>query len=428
MHFRRREPRHWFSYKTDRTSAGSLHPATQVTTTLLAAMAAMALNRFLTLSQPLFFAAFAQTFERSTTAVAAVFSIAAATHAFATPATGLLATRLGSLRVLAVGGALVGLGLLFSSWAPELTILYLSYGIVLAAGRTMIGFVPIAGLVSTEYPQRKGAALGSVFFVALALAVLLTPLTQWVIDLWGWRWALATTAVIALATVQPLALLAMRRSHPGAIAPAEDGFSTPLTPRRASAILRSMARPPMAWLGLAHAGIGLTIGGGSITLIAHLGDRGIQPAQAALALSALILAASIGSLVGGTVSDRLGRELTYSLAGTLKVLALVGLMGASMGRPWLVYLAMVVYGLGWGGTGTVEGAIVGDLFPDKEVPSRLGILEALTGAFGSGAVLITALLHDRYGSYSPGLAVAALAVCLSTLAYWQVGPRRHPKD
>jgi sugar phosphate permease len=77
-------------------------------------------------------------------------------YALASPAVGLAFDRLGPRLLMPLGAALVGIGLVLSSFANSLLGLYFTYGIVTALGQGALSFVGHNALISFWFVRRRG--------------------------------------------------------------------------------------------------------------------------------------------------------------------------------------------------------------------------------------------------------------------------------
>src|ERR1700681_4374702 len=77
------------------------------------------------------------------------------------PLQGYLIDKFGPRLLVAIGGALSGLGWVAASYATSLTMLYLTYGLLCGIG-TGIVYIGIIGLMVRWFPDRRGLATGVV--------------------------------------------------------------------------------------------------------------------------------------------------------------------------------------------------------------------------------------------------------------------------
>ena len=93
------------------------------------------------------------------------------------------------------------------------------------------------------------------------------------------------------------------------------------------------------------------------------------------------------------------------------------MIAMTVGDPiWLVYLTIVLYGVGHSAGNPTYGAVIGDIFSGRKIGLIFGFLEisfGLGSAFGSW---IGGYLFDITGSYAWSFAVCLLCFIISGLA------------
>ena len=257
---------------------------------------------------------------------------------------GLLLDRMPSTPIMAWSAALVGSGdLLFAFWARGFAsglILRLLSGLVLG-GLYLPGLKYIADTVPSA---RRGRATG--IFIGVLVAAYALPLFY--VDVLtpsvGWRSTMATVGVLELIGAAIFLAWVPGAPHP---APSERaGFS-----RYVGDVLRNQ---PARRLILAYAAHNWELFGmwGWMTpfMVASLTVRGQAPAQAlawggTLAAAIIGLGGSLGAIVGGRVSDRLGRARAATLMLAVS-LACSLVFGWLITAPVILIVAVgLVYGL-----------------------------------------------------------------------------------
>jgi len=123
------------------------------------------------------------------------------------------------------------------------------------------------------------------------------------------------------------------------------------------------------------------------------------------------------TILWGSVSDRLGRSMAYSIAVFVTAMGLVGMIAMTLGAPlWLVYLTIALYGVGHSAGNPTYGAVIGDIFAGRKIGLIFGFLEisfGLGSAFGSW---IGGYLFDTTGSYAWPFALCLLCFIMSGVA------------
>jgi MFS family permease len=169
-----------------------------------------------------FFVAMLDAFGWSRAATAGVISLAIIFEGACLPWAGGLIDRLGGRKTLISGGLVLAVGLGFASTVSALWQFYFWIGIVSAVGIALIGMVPHVAIISREFPERRGTALGIAWAGGGVGIVMLVPVTQLMIDKWGWSPAYLGLAAITVLLVVPPVLFFMPRSSTATPGPAGD--------------------------------------------------------------------------------------------------------------------------------------------------------------------------------------------------------------
>lgn len=350
-----------------------------------------------------FFEPFATAFAAQRADVSLVFGLSGLIYFTLGIGGGMLADRYGPRAVCCAGMVCIALGLLATSFAQSMSMVYLAYGVGIGVGIALV-YSPAIACVQPWFTRRRGLAAG-IASSGIGAGTLLGPLlAAAVIAALQWRDALRVLALAVLLIGLGAATLLRR-------APASGG---PGAGAPAGATLREALRSPgFWWLYL----VALSCGPTMFIPFAHASaaarDLGITEARAV----GLVGVIGIGSLVGrfaiGMLADRLGRGRTLVL------------MQFSMGASYLLwygaggYPALVVFalwfGLTYGGIVSMLPAICMDLFGARAVSGIIGSLYSgaalgnLLGPVAAGAVF------DRTGSYGP---VMAGCMALSLVSTW----------
>ena len=379
-------------------------------------------------SYSVFLVAFVREFGWSRSLVAGGFSVFVLVHGSASPIVGWLAGRVGARRVILAGGCLLGCGLLLTAETKAWWHLYLAFGGVTALGLTMAGWIPAVVLVRGWFPSRFGTAIG-ITSAGIGVGIFgLVPFSQFLIDRLGWRWAFRVLAALIVGWVLP-ATAGLVHDPSSLDASAS---STPSRDPRARAktgaswMLAAAVRDWHFW-GLA----GVFFTGNFVTQlllvhqVAYLVDHGVSPLAAAWVGGLAGLASIVGKMGLGAFSDRVGRELAYSLSfgcivASVGTLVLAGRYPSS-GLP---YLYAVLIGVGYGGMAPLAPAAASDLFSGPAFSTIFGtVYTSLCLGVASGA-WVAGRIFDGTGSYALALWVALGMAVVSPALLWVVAPRR----
>jgi FSR family fosmidomycin resistance protein-like MFS transporter len=148
---------------------------------------------------------------------------------------------------------------------------------------------------------------------------------------------------------------------------------------------------------------------------------GSSPLLASAALSVMLFAGGVGTLVGGPLADRFGRRAV--LAGSMFLLSpLIYAFTLSGALPGMVFLAFV-------GAATIGTFGVTVVMGQEYLPGRIGVAAGVTmglsiGLGGAGAPILGAVA-DNYGLPATMLAISTLPLVGLALALSL--PRERPE-
>ena len=176
-------------------------------------------------------------------------------------------------------------------------------------------------LVARSFGRRRGLAMAITRFGLTAALILMPPLSAALIAVFGWRHAWLAIGAGALVLVLPLALGVRREPRPASLAPSRPGAVR----RRPQAILPvarlgdlPLPTPSARRLLFISAGPPLVTTGVMLHAVPMLHGVGLEPTEAALALSVCGAAGGVGTVVAGGVADRLStRTLLTGMSGLL---------------------------------------------------------------------------------------------------------------
>jgi MFS family permease len=163
----------------------------------------------------------------------------------------------------------------------------------------------------------------------------------------------------------------------------------------------------------------------SVHLVAYLLDKGYSPILAASVMGLQGLINVIGTLVGGMLGDRIGREKTVTLGIVMFIacIVLLNIGGLIVSNP-LIYGFAIFFGIGYGMAFPALMASAADLFQGKHFGSILGVI-MLSGYFG-GAIgaWLGGFFFDLTHAYRVNFLVAGALMLTSAALIWKAGPGR----
>lgn len=362
---------------------------------------------------------------------ASIAAINFVVYALASPVVGLAFDRLGPRLLMPLGAALVGIGLLLSAFSNSLLGLYFSYGIVTALGQGALSFVGHNALISFWFVRRRATAIGIASMGQGLGALVMVPMTQLLINYFGWRWTYVFTGGLLLLLLVPANALFQRR-NPEEVGQFPDGDSAPSsdTPGRHGHhdsgksggqrdwTLGEAARSFPFWcITVGHLALGTALFMINTHAIAHFVAVGYEKLAASFYFGFIGFIRIGATIIWGSLSDRLGRSQAYGLATMVTALGVGCMIAMTFGAPlWLVYLTIALYGIGHSAGNPTYGAVIGDIFSGRKIGLIFGFLEisfGLGSAFGSW---IGGYLFDTTGSYAWSFTVCLICFIISGFA------------
>jgi MFS family permease len=410
--------------------------------------------------------AFAQEFGISRTVAVTPWTMFLIVTAVASPLLGRAYDEFADRDLLTASMVLIAGGWLAVYVAPDISLVILAYAAFHALG-LQLAFIGTTTAIARRYAGVSGLALGIAYAgPGIGVAVAL-PVAAGLIQTAGWRAAslafLAASLVgvvfVWLMTAGPPVLVPARRpagatrekeaelaarasglhetAAPGAVSagfeplPAGSGGARSVAASggagssAARSGIRRIVRTRRFWLLFGGAvAIGAFDEGVLQAFLPHAVRSGFGAGFAASALGAQSLAYVAGQVVGGSLSDRLGRRAIGLVAAAVIAGGVLLAFGASAAVPALALAGIIAHGIGTGATIAVRSAAFSDVFGGPNFGTIFGLLAVAYPVGGTIAVYAGALSVDRLGTYLPMVGLVLVAIAAWVGALWIAGPRR----
>jgi MFS family permease len=276
------------------------------------------------------------------------------------PFAGAIADRFGTIRVLAVGAIMYGVGLVLMAYATSAAMLDISAGLLIGFGLAGCSFNIVLAAFGKLVPERwhslsfgAGTAAGSFG------QFLFSPLAVMLIDAFGWQNAL-TIFGVGMLLILPLSLAL---ATPPAGAPATAGAAAPQSLKRA--LSEALGHRSYILLVLGFFTCGFQLQFITVHMPAYLADRGLSAQVGGWTIAVIGLFNIVGSVYAGWLGNRLPKRYILSMIYFLRAAAVLAfisfpvstvtaiLFGAAMGLLWLSTvpptnaLVAVMFGTRW---------------------------------------------------------------------------------
>jgi MFS family permease len=381
-------------------------------------------------SYTVFLVAFIEAFGWSRAETSLAYSVSQLIAGVSSPFVGALVDRLGPRRLLLLGAGLLILGLIGSSFVTALWQIILLYGVVMTLGANCLGLVVFVPVLSRQFVRRRGMAISIVQSANGFGRAVSAPLVQLSISGVGWRPTYLLQAVVMAAVALPLAAL-FRRADPAGrdganLAAADAPPILPVEARIPGWTLGEAIRTPHFWLLFA---VYLFTGLGSFFVSLHqlafAIDIGFDPIYAASVLGMGAFLAVFGTIVTGTLSDYIGREVSAILAYGFSIVGVIcALLIYSPDQHLLLWLHACFFGLTWGARGPAITAKTADLFPGPQLGTILGVITIGSGLGAAVGAWAAGWIFDLTGSYRVAFMLSIVSYVGGVIAFWAL--RRPP--
>jgi MFS family permease len=333
-----------------------------------------------------------------------------------TPIFGAIADRFGTWRVLALSGIFYSSGLVLMAWSDSATMLYVGGGLLVGLGVASGSFgIVLAAFARNVAPERRTLAFGIGTAAGSAGMFLFAPLSQGMIDAYGWFNSLVFMA--AMMTVIPLIAIPLRgNSRSGRTSQSEIDQSM-------GAALRE-AFGHSSYLLLVS---GFFVCGFQVAFItahfpAYISDIGIEPRYAVIALALIGFFNIIGSLAAGVIGQRYSKPIFLAAIYVGRAIVITAFLLLPQ-TPFTVIAFAVLMGLLWLSTVPPTNSLVAIMFGTRHL-GLLGGFVFLSHQVGSFlGVWLGGYLYDIYGSYD---VVWWLGVALglgAAVVHWPISER-----
>ncbi len=157
--------------------------------------------------------------------------------------------------------------------------------------------------------------------------------------------------------------------------------------------------------------------------VAYMVDGGYDSMLAA-SIVGLIGLVSIGSKIGsGWISDRLGREKSWTIALFCISASMLPLLASRLpGMSMLIFLYAVVFAIGYGMVTPLVPAVTSDMFAGERLGSIYGVVTIASGLGNATGAWMGGYIFDSTGSYFLALVAAAMAGIISMAGVWVTAP------
>lgn len=352
-----------------------------------------------------------------------VFSVANSVGFISMIAGGLLSDRYGPRWIVFAGGLMFGSGMIISGYAGSVAVLIMGYGLLLGFGLSFVYGCTINNTIKF-FPDRRGMAGGLTTAAYGISSVLTAPAASALNDMAGVRNTFRILGIVFIVIICAGSFFLKK---------CPDGFMqecSGVSPAAADAGMKSarhkdytpleMLRTPVFYVMLLFLTCGGVFGMMIISSAHTIGVEmaGLSVYAASLMVSVLCIFNTMGRLVAGTLSDKLGRINTLTAAMLIAVAGLIILYFADIrGSFPLFAIGVILVGVCFGTFMGVFPGFTTDRFGAKHNTVNYGIMWigfSLAGIVGPSILTKAAAATGNYRmAFMLALAIAVLGLIMS---------------
>jgi len=369
-----------------------------------------------------FFNPIAAEFGWSYAAISFAASLRSIEGGIASPIVGFAADRYGPRSLLFIGSILSGFGFIFlgkinSLWSFYLLFIFLSITLSLT--------LPVPGwtAVANWFVTKRGTAIG-ILSASVGMGGLLIYTVNWLIGIFGWRYALTLIGVIMWIVGIPASLVVRHRPEPYGFFPDGEVYSQSIlsdskrladniqTDKTKEFSVRQALKTRSFWLLVAA----VTISNGTVhAVIVHimpyLISLNFARERSSIIASGLVFVSVVGRLGLGWLTNRINTRYLLAIALFLQVLGLIIL--SRIQNFWQALFFVLLYGPGYGGVITLRLTLLAEYFGRRSFGTIQGIVMAIAIVATMSFPLLTGIYYDLFGSYQSAWLIMAMLVFVS---------------
>jgi MFS family permease len=350
------------------------------------------------------------------------------------PFVGGMVYSIGPKKVIVLGSLILGVGLALCSLMQTWWQFYLFFSLIAGAGIGAAGWVPNIMVIQDWFKEKRGLATG-VISSGIGVGILVcVPSVQYLIIQMGWRMAYQVLALFIPLTIISMAIAFLKKPPQAPESPhVEIGISHTFI-KDPSVIdeewvsrswsVRQAIRTKQFWL------LGISFFMGNLITqsvfthqVAFFVDHGMKALFASYVVGLIGIMSVGGKILWAGLSDKIGREITYTMGIACSMLSMILLILFSVfPLPTMMYFFSLFFALGYAVTATHPPLITVDIFGGQAFGRIFGSLMIFIGIGGAFGAWFTGFIFDLTGSYVPAFVVLILCAVFACFNIWSAAP------
>lgn len=341
------------------------------------------------------------------------------------PLAGYLESRFGPKPVLIIGALIVLVSSIWMVMSTNAWHLFFSFGILLSIGLALTSQISLTPIICEWFVHRRGQALFYLSTGSMAGIAIMNPISNILINIFSWQHTILIFGAGFSILIIPVALLVIRddvpegadehlRSMPSKKEKTKD---EPLKKRELMPNIT--VKDAVKTLPFWQIAIGLFACGFSMNLLGShgvpmLNDHGFSSNISASAVGMIGLVAIPGTLILGSIADRMPRQWLLALIYFTRGVGFIAIVLVI--TAFQLYLVALIAGLAWAGNVALSSTILSELYGVKLV----GILYGLSFFVHQIGATISTLLggwaYETYGTHLIAFGSAGVFLFIASFA------------
>ncbi len=329
------------------------------------------------------------------------------------PIGGWVADRFGVRPAMLGGALLLAVALFLFSGVDSITGVYL-LRFAMGASLAGAGLVICVTIVSRWFVSQRGLALGLMLSGTSLGNAVIPQLNTWIIGELGWRQAFGVICLVPLVLLPLIVFIVKEWPVQLGLEPLGAQASRDTGGGGGGYAFKDALRSANFWLiGIAAFCTFYSILGLAGNLFLHMQDLGYEDRTAAQAFFPLFVMGLVGKIGAGAISELVPRKIVFAIC---LALMLTGSTMLATLKPGLVWPALWLFGLGWGGNYTMLQALVADVFGARSLGKILGAITMMDATGGAIGPWVTGMAFDATGNYQFGFGLMSVLVGVAFVA------------
>ena len=353
----------------------------------------------------IFFKSILSEFGWDRTQISLALSISMIVSACLLPVVGKLVTRYGPKRIILTSILIVGFSTILLSKISNLWQYYLLYGLS-GLGFSGAGIISNTVLVSRWFYKKRATAL-SIFMAGYPFSqIVLTPLSTYLVSVYGWRTSYLIYGSLFFAIALPIVIILVR-DDPKELGLEIDGDSSLKpkkeveTSKKEVAIVDVLKTRTFKLLIVLYFLCGLTDIPITTHFVPFVLDIGLSAMTASNVLSLLGVFILVGTLISGPISEKFGRRNLIATMYIIRAFAILLIIGIP--NITRLYAFTAPFGLVYFGMVPLIGVWLADLYGPLSLGKLNGIISLVHSIAAAIGTSLLGFIFDIQKNYYWGL-------------------------